>query len=69
MRAVRTSLTFGASPERARSFLVTSPEPGDGKSTVAANLAIALANAGKRVVLIDGDLRNPKLLAVYAVGF
>ena len=56
MRAVRTSLTFGVPMEQSRSILVTSPEPGDGKSTVAANLAIALANAGKRVLLLDGDL-------------
>ncbi len=67
MRAVRTSLTFGVTPERSRSFLVTSPEPGDGKSTVAGNLAIALANAGKRVILIDGDLRNPTLHQIFGI--
>ena len=67
MRAVRTSLTFGVAPEQARSILVTSPEPGDGKSTVSSNLAIALANAGKRVVLIDGDLRNSSLHQIFGI--
>jgi capsular exopolysaccharide synthesis family protein len=67
MRAVRTSLTFGVAPENARSIVVTSPEPGDGKSTIAANLSIALANAGKRVLLIDGDLRNPSLHQIFGV--
>jgi capsular exopolysaccharide synthesis family protein len=42
-----------------RVVVVTSPLPGDGKSTVAANLAAALAAAGSSVVLIDGDLRRP----------
>ena len=67
MRAVRTSLTFGIMPDNARSLLITSPEPGDGKSTIAANLAIALANAGKRVLLLDGDLRNPSLHHIFGV--
>jgi capsular exopolysaccharide synthesis family protein len=42
-----------------RVIVVTSPLPGDGKSTVAANLAAALSMADRRVVLIDGDLRRP----------
>jgi receptor protein-tyrosine kinase len=42
------------------SFLITSPEPGAGKSTVAANLAISLAEAGHRVVLADMDFRRPR---------
>jgi capsular exopolysaccharide synthesis family protein len=67
MRAVRTSLTFGVPLEQSRSILVTSPEPGDGKSTVAANLAIALANAGKRVLLVDGDLRNSTLHEIFGI--
>ena len=53
--------------EQSRSILVTSPEPDDGKTTVAANLAIALANAGKRVLLIDGDLRNSSLHQIFGV--
>ena len=47
------------------SFLITSPEPGAGKSTVAANLAISLAEAGQRVVLIDMDFRRPRLHSIF----
>jgi polysaccharide biosynthesis transport protein len=67
IRAVRTSLQFGVEPARLRSILITSPEPGDGKSTLASNLAIALASAGKRVLLLDGDLRNPSQHRIFAV--
>ena len=42
-----------------RVIVVTSPLPGDGKSTIAANLAAALSMSDRRVVLIDGDLRRP----------
>lgn len=44
-----------------RVIVLTSPEPGDGKTTVAVNLAIALAQIGRKVVLLDGDLRKPQL--------
>jgi len=67
MRAVRTSLTFGVPVEQSRSILVTSPEPGDGKSTIACNIAIALANAGKRVLLVDADMRNSSLHQVFGI--
>ncbi len=42
-----------------RSILITSPEPGEGKSAIVANLAQALANAGRRVVVVDANLRRP----------
>ena len=47
--------------EKAASILVTSADKGDGKSTVAANLAVSFANAGKRTILIDSDFRLPTL--------
>lgn len=64
-RTLRTNLQFLAvndeSQKRGRSFVVSSAGPSEGKSTTTANLAIALAESGARVVLIDGDLRLPKI--------
>src|SRR5205823_5175473 len=50
-----------------RSVVVTSPAPGDGRTTVVANLGIVLARSGRTVVVVDCDLRNPHLHEVYGV--
>jgi capsular exopolysaccharide synthesis family protein len=57
-RTVRTAIHF-ATVDTTKTIMVTSPTPGDGKSTTAANLAIALAHAGNRTLLLDADLRKP----------
>jgi polysaccharide biosynthesis transport protein len=49
---------------KSTSFLITSPEPGAGKSTVATNLAISLAEAGCRIVLLDMDFRHPRVHSI-----
>jgi len=59
IRSVRTNVLFAAVDERPRTLLVTSALPGEGKSVLSANLALAFAEAGTSVVLIDADLRRP----------
>ena len=58
-RTVRTAILFGASKGKAKTMLVTSPASGDGKSTLVSNLAIAMAQAGQRTLVIDADFRRP----------
>ncbi len=59
-RNVRTALFVGLDP-KLKVIQVSSAEPGDGKSTFISNLAIALAQAGKKVLLLDADLRRPTI--------
>jgi capsular exopolysaccharide synthesis family protein len=58
-RTIRTAVFFGTPDRESRTILVTSPAPGDGKSTFASNLAIAMAQTGKHVLLVDADFRRP----------
>jgi succinoglycan biosynthesis transport protein ExoP len=60
-RILRTNLEFASLQESARTILVTSAVEAEGKSTTVANLAVAFARAGRRVVLVDLDLRSPSL--------
>ena len=60
-RHLRASVDFANADTHAKVIMITSALPGEGKSTTAANLAVALAKAGKDVVLVDLDLRDPTL--------
>ncbi|RME41362.1 MAG: polysaccharide biosynthesis tyrosine autokinase [Planctomycetota bacterium] len=64
-RGIRTAVQFAAPAERQRLMLVTSPRPEDGKTTVACNLATALAQGGRRVLLIDANIRRPGVHKVF----
>ena len=64
-RELRTNLQYTNIDEPPRAIVMTSPQPGDGKSTTASNLAIVLAQAGQPVVLIDTDLRRPRIAALW----
>jgi len=66
-RTIRTAIYFGAPKDRCRTVLVTSPASSDGKSTMASNLAITMAQAGKRVLLVDADLRLPTQHAIFGI--
>jgi succinoglycan biosynthesis transport protein ExoP len=57
-RAIRTTIAFGV-PDGSKTFLITSPTSGEGKSTCSSNLAISLAQGGHRTLLIDADMRKP----------
>ena len=66
-KAARTNLEVIRRGQPAQVLLVTSPTAGDGKSTVASNLAISLAQAGRKVLLIDADLRCPTQYRIHNV--
>lgn len=65
MRELRTNLQYVDVDHPARVIVVTSPLPGDGKSTTAANLAVSLAATGQPVMLIDADLRRPVVGGIF----
>lgn len=64
-RGLRTSVLLSAASRPPRSLVVLSAEPGEGKTTICANLAISLVQLGKRVLLIEGDMRRPCLRALF----
>ena len=65
LRQVRTRLQHSSSLDTTRSILITSPSPGDGKSTIACNLAAGLALNGRRILLVDANFRRPDLHRIF----
>jgi non-specific protein-tyrosine kinase len=66
-RTVRTNVQFSSLDVPVGSIVVTSAQSREGKSTVAANLAVTMAQAGKRVLLVDADLRRPSLHRLFGL--
>jgi non-specific protein-tyrosine kinase len=66
-RTLRINLQYSSLDRDLRTILVTSAAEGDGKTTVAANLGVALAESGKKVLLIDCDLRRPGLHGLFGL--
>lgn len=68
VRTLRTAMHFGLSDDgNVQTIAITSPSPGDGKSIVASNLAIAMAQAGQKVLLMDADLRKSRQHEIFEV--
>ncbi len=66
-RTVRTNLAFMGGDGKLGAFAITSPSPREGKSTVVLNLAISLAQSGKKIVIVDTDLRRPRLHRAFKI--
>lgn len=66
-RTLRTNLTFAALDKPLETLLVTSAAPGEGKSSVLANLAVTMAQGERRVILVDADLRRPHLHEIFGL--
>ena len=66
-RGVRTQLYFSTQGRGHQVIQLTSPNPGDGKSTLAANLAVTIAQSGKSVVLMDCDFRKPRVHKIFGI--
>jgi non-specific protein-tyrosine kinase len=66
-RTLRTNLSFYGLDQPIRSLVVTSPSAGEGKSTTVANLAVTMAQSGKRTILVDCDLRRPQLHTLFGL--
>ncbi len=66
-RTLRTNLSFYNLDNPLRSLVVTSPAAGEGKSTTIANLAVTMAQSGRRTILVDCDLRRPSLHTIFGL--
>ncbi len=66
-RGIRTAVFFGCQQGNIKVIQVTSPVPGDGKSTVAANMAVSIAQSGRKVCIIDCDFRRPRVAKIFGL--
>jgi capsular exopolysaccharide synthesis family protein len=66
-RTLRTNLSFYSLDEPIRTLVVTSPTANEGKSVTVANLAVTMAQGGRRTILVDCDLRRPSLHTIFGV--
>lgn len=67
-RQLRTSLQYATIDKEVKTLVITSSEAGEGKSTVAVNLGYILSKEGKKVIVLDCDLRRPKIHKIFKVG-
>ena len=67
IKSIRTNLQFSAIDKDTKVILVTSPQPGDGKSLISSNLAGAYAQENKKVLIIDCDLRKGRQAEIFNI--
>ena len=67
VKSIKTNVTFSSVEKELKTILVTSPESGDGKSFLVANLATAFAQDGKRVLIVDGDMRKGRQHEIFGI--
>ena len=66
-RTLRTNIQFMNTTNKLKTLLITSTLPGEGKSYVSSNLAVTFAQAGKKVILIDADMRKGRLYSIFDI--
>ena len=66
-KTIRTNINFSMPDKDISTLLITSSTPGEGKSTTSANIAVAFAQSGKKVLIIDSDMRKPTAHHTFAV--
>ncbi len=66
-RVIRTNLGFAAIDDELKTLVITSSSPGEGKSTISANLGVVMAQTGKQVIVVDSDLRRPTQHQMFAL--
>ncbi|SES89379.1 capsular exopolysaccharide family [Oceanobacillus limi] len=66
-RSLRSNINFASINKDVKSLVITSPSPGDGKTLTASNLAVVFSQEGKRVLLVDADLRKPSIHHIFRI--
>ncbi len=66
-RGIRTAMFFSSNQGSIKVIQVTSPVPGDGKSTIAANLAVTIAQSGRKICIVDCDFRRPRVAKIFGL--
>ena len=67
-RNIRTNIEFSNVDQNLKTIVFTSSQPNEGKTTIVSNLAVTFANLDKKVIIVDGDLRNPSVHKKFKVG-